>query len=138
MAAFDYNRAMRPLLKRWWFWLALFGVLLAFASLILPDPGQGPINRANFDRIKLGMTMDDVRKILGEEQAVAFGDTRKESITWHYWANHSEDVVYEVVTGNGKVKDKAYRTGVPPEWRRRPTVWQRLKAALQRFGIRIN
>jgi hypothetical protein len=130
---------MRTLLKRWWFWLALFGLLLgAFASLMLPDPGPGPINRANFDSIKLGMTMDDVRKILGEEQGVVFGYTPKENVTFHSWANRSEDVVYEVVTGNGRVKDKGYRTGVPPEWRKPPTVWQRLKGALQRCGIRIN
>ena|SRR5438105_11056652 len=50
------------MLKRWRFWLAAFAVLLAGAFLFYTPSDQ--ITRANCDRIKKGMALQEVEAIL--------------------------------------------------------------------------
>jgi hypothetical protein len=56
---------MRKLLKRWYVWLGLVLLLGFAASVALISFSQSRITRANFDRIKPGMTLDEVIAILG-------------------------------------------------------------------------
>ncbi|HEV3082366.1 MAG TPA: hypothetical protein VGY66_21460 [Gemmataceae bacterium] len=59
---------MRKLLKRWYVWLGLVLLLglAGSATLILANPSR--ITQANFDRIHKGMSLDEVKAILGEWQ----------------------------------------------------------------------
>jgi hypothetical protein len=54
------------LIKRWWFWLGIcfFHVAIAAGYLLLPlNPPR--ISQANFDKIQLGWTSDQVTELLG-------------------------------------------------------------------------
>jgi outer membrane protein assembly factor BamE (lipoprotein component of BamABCDE complex) len=57
----------RLIIKRWYFWVTVLVFLpLLFVSVGLIYSGQGPVNQANFDRVELGMTEQQVVAILGE------------------------------------------------------------------------
>jgi hypothetical protein len=54
------------LIMRWWFWLGIcfFHVAIAAGYLLIPlNPPQ--ISQANFDKIKVGWTSDQVTELLG-------------------------------------------------------------------------
>jgi hypothetical protein len=56
---------MRKLLKRWYVWLGLLLVLGLAASVALICSGRGRITQANFDRIQEGMSVGEIRDMLG-------------------------------------------------------------------------
>jgi hypothetical protein len=57
---------MRKLLKRWYVWLALFLLLGLASSAALIYSSRGRISQANFERIRNGMTEEEVTEIIGE------------------------------------------------------------------------
>jgi hypothetical protein len=68
---------MRWLLKRWYFWLGLFLFLGLGASAALIYSSQSRVNQENFDRLRSGMTIEEVEVILGKASArwdVAMGE----------------------------------------------------------------
>jgi hypothetical protein len=67
IAVQSYDKVMRSLLKRWWFWLGAFIILGLFsAGLTLIVVSRSEITQAKFDRIQEGMTEDEVINIIGE------------------------------------------------------------------------
>ena len=57
---------MQGLIMRWWFWLGIcfFHVTIAAGYLLIPlTPPL--ISQANFDKIKVGWTSDQVTELLG-------------------------------------------------------------------------
>ena len=57
---------MRGLIKRWWFWLGIcfFHVAIAAGYMLIPlNPPR--ISQANFDKIQLGWTWEQVTELLG-------------------------------------------------------------------------
>ena len=58
---------MRRHLRRWWILLALAPVVLiaAMAIWLLTLPNSGQVNKANFEKIRVGMTEDEVDQIIG-------------------------------------------------------------------------
>jgi hypothetical protein len=57
---------MRRLLKRWYVWLGLVLFLGLAGSVVLICSGRGRITQGNFDRIRKGMSRDEVIAILGD------------------------------------------------------------------------
>jgi hypothetical protein len=71
IVAMTVLRAMRSILKRWWFWTAAILLLLGIgAGGLFIYAGQSKIAQANFDRIQKGMTRAEVREILGKKTGV--------------------------------------------------------------------
>jgi len=82
---------MRTLFKRWWLWVI---TILAAAgigvSVLFVYGGNSRVTQANFDKITVGMTLAQVREILGEEPAgtkvihlLSSGKTALVGLTWH-------------------------------------------------------
>jgi hypothetical protein len=58
---------MRWLLKRWWFWAGAAFILVAIvAGYLLIPVGEVRISQATCDRIQLGWTVEEVKRLLGE------------------------------------------------------------------------
>jgi len=64
---------MRKLLKHWYVWLGLVLLLGLAGSVALICSGRGRITQANFDKIKRGMSEEDVKAILGRAETVGGG-----------------------------------------------------------------
>jgi hypothetical protein len=63
-------RAMRTLLKRWWFWAVAVLVAAGIGvGALFVYAGQTKLTQANFDRIQIGMTEQEVHDILGENNS---------------------------------------------------------------------
>ncbi len=79
---------------------------LVFAVLmILPACGT-KINDANFEKVKMDMTSEEVRKLLGppaETSSVTVGGFSSASSTWE-----SEEGIISIQFMNGKVKAKQF------------------------------
>ena len=62
---------MARLSRRHWLFLALvpFVLLASFYVWLLILPGSGRITKANFDSIQIGMTIEEVNDLLGEDAA---------------------------------------------------------------------
>jgi hypothetical protein len=55
--------------KRWWLWTFLPFLAILFGYLLLPVSGPR-ISQANFDKIELGWSSDQVRDLLGEDYSI--------------------------------------------------------------------
>jgi len=73
---------MRKLLKRWYVWLGLVLLLGLAGSVALICSGRGRITQANLDRIRLGMTRQQVIEVLGETDGQLIKDSG-----WYTWRN---------------------------------------------------
>jgi hypothetical protein len=112
---------MRTLLKRWWFWAAAILLTAGIAvSGVLIHAGQGKLTRANFDKIREGMTRAEVFEILGDDMRgvwTEFGGV-------DCWTDGPSEI--SVVYGSDhRVAGGAFDPG---------TVWERIKHV---FGKRL-
>ncbi|HEV3081684.1 MAG TPA: hypothetical protein VGY66_18035 [Gemmataceae bacterium] len=77
---------MGKLLKRWYVWLGLVLLLGLAGSVALISFSQSRVTQANFDRIQEGMSLEEVKAILGEEKG---GDVPSSFAAWligsHCW-----------------------------------------------------
>jgi hypothetical protein len=65
---------MRWLLKRWWFWAGTALMLVAVvAGCLLIPPGESRITKAICDRIQPGMSVEQVRDVIGVGHAGIYG-----------------------------------------------------------------
>lgn len=81
---------------------------LTLACALLTACGS-PINQENFDKIKPGMTLEDVQSILGkpdESSSTSFGNLSGGSATWK-----SDEAIITVQFVNDKVQFKQYAKG---------------------------
>ena len=61
---------MRRLTRRWYFWFALFLLVGLAAGVALVCSSRSRITQANFERVKEGMTEEEVIAILGKPSVV--------------------------------------------------------------------
>ena len=129
---------MRYIPKRWRLWLLVAVVpLVAFAAFVLMPPfDEGPgVNRTSFQKIKKGMSRDEVYAIMGGGP-IAF--TMSGQATLESWGNWSEDSWITVQfrfdedeAGPNRFHITAEEThfDLPPFWER---VW---KSVRSRFSL---
>jgi hypothetical protein len=97
---------MRKLLKRWYVWLGLLFLLgfAASATVVYGNPSR--VNQANFDRIEDGMTLDQVKAILGEDEA---GDVPTTFAAWwlraRRWEHGPNWITVRFLNGRAKEKN---------------------------------
>lgn len=80
-------------------------VSLATVCLLLTACGS-PVNQANFDKIKTGMSVEQVQAILGnptESSTASFGELSGGAATWK-----NDDIVITVQFVNNKVQFKQF------------------------------
>ena len=116
---------MRWLPKRRYFWLGLAVLLLAalVAAMLAP---RNRINRANFDRIKNGMLVEEVTAILGDCQSGSTMFIEHKVILWLSWYNGPNYIL--VVLEGGKVSAKDIHLA---------TAWETLRWYAKRGAAKI-
>ncbi len=80
------------------------------AALVLAGCGSN-VNQENFDKIKAGMTKEEVTAILGkpdETSGFSLGSLSGESATWK-----GKDASIDIQFANEKVMSKQYAKGAP-------------------------
>src|SRR5437588_8306670 len=112
---------MRRFLQCWWFWTGTgFILVVLVASRFLIPLGEGTISPANYDRIKLNMSEDQVYKLLGNARKVWESTTGDSShaVRWETsWGdeNGNEIVVTFGIVGPGLEKRVTGKRFVPKE-----------------------
>jgi hypothetical protein len=93
------------MLKCRWFWfgVALLGALGLVLFLVISTP-QDPISLRNYDKIKNGMTKEEVQTILGGPGTKVGGDGR----LWHHNVKIDDDEIKytELIITNGRSSTK--------------------------------
>jgi hypothetical protein len=123
---------MRAMVKRWYFWLTVLVMLPALCIAIgLIYSSQSPINQANYDRIRTGMTEEQVAAILrGPGIKLYFigpvADGPADAPTPTVWANGLDVII--VTFHSGKVTHKGYTP---------PTAWKRLRWHVNEWLVRL-
>src|SRR5260370_3558734 len=91
---------MPKLLKRWYVWLGLVLVLGFAGSVALICSSRGRITRANLDRIRVGMTEQQVIEVLGETDGQLIPGSG-----WYTWRNGPSRIDVLFLGDNVKGKD---------------------------------
>gem|GEM_PF-833627 len=95
---------MHGLFMRWWFWLGICFFHLAIAAGYLFIPLNPPrISQANFDKIQLGWTSDQVTELLGYH---SFSDGFRAHVDASWWGE--EDSRIEISFNDDLVIDKKF------------------------------
>jgi hypothetical protein len=95
---------VRGLIKRWWFWLGIcfFHVAIAAGYLLIPlNPPR--ISQANFDKIQLGWTSDQVTELLGY---YSFSGGFRAQVDANWWGDDDNQI--EIWFNEGLVTGKQF------------------------------
>jgi hypothetical protein len=65
---------MRPLLKRWWFWSGAVGLAAIVVVGVVAVLTTGDSTQADFSKIRLGMTKEEVDKLIEVKPDIAHED----------------------------------------------------------------
>jgi len=113
---------MRTLVKRWWFWAAAILLTAGItAGVVLVHSGQSKITKANFDKVQIGMTAEEVEQILGEPTQRAW-DLPGENSANLWLCDVTEIMVY--FDADHRVSNKDFTRG---------TTWDYLRYVLSKW-----
>ncbi len=100
---------MRGMIRRWWFWtgIVFFHIAIAAGYVLIPlTPPR--ISQANFDKIKVGWTSDQVTELLGYH-SFSEGFQFRDYSTWLGDDGNSIEISFESSVNDGTlVIDKRF------------------------------
>ncbi|HEV3446344.1 MAG TPA: hypothetical protein VG099_16995 [Gemmataceae bacterium] len=112
-----------PGMKRKWFWLLALAIFVIIgAGYVLVPVSESRISQANCDKIQLGWTLEEVRRLLGED--ALYGIDRLGGFTWGVWFDEDGNVI-KVTFSDQAVTRKVF--GTPGL-----SIYERIKRRIER------
>jgi hypothetical protein len=114
------------LLKRWWVWsIAIVTTLLLATAALLIASTRTTITPENCDKIKVGMTEQEVEALLGERPSGGFGAN---VVMAAFWSDEEENTIIVEFWG-AKAVGKRFMEG-------KLSTWERMQKRFRRILLR--
>lgn len=92
------------LIKKWWFWLIIAGIIIGIITIIILIPkgvGSGGISLKEYDKITMGITNNGVEEIVAPNHEWDHGYSKYVEEMSKSTENHKYTVVNKILGENG-------------------------------------